>query len=65
MLFSQQAILPIAICSIHIPLRIFILEGAEKFDNLVAGGGGVQVHLLSDFVEFHNVQHLEADAVDE
>ena len=25
----------------------------------------VQVHLLPDFVEFHNVQHLEADAVDE
>lgn len=65
MLFSQQAILPIAICSIHIPLHILILEGAEFFDNLVAGGGGVQVHLLPDFVEFHNVQHLEADAVDE
>ena len=46
-------------------LRILLLEGAEFFDNLVAGGGGVQVHLLPDFVEFHNVQHLEADAVDE
>ena len=48
-----------------ISLRIFILECAEEFDDLVAGGGGVQVHLLPDFVEFHNVQHLEADAVDE
>lgn len=65
MLFSQQAILPIAICSIHIHLHILILEGAEFFDNLVAGGIAAYTHLLSDFVEFHNVQHLEADAVDE
>ena len=46
-------------------LRILILEGAEEFDDLGAGGGGVHVHLLPDFVEFHNVQHLETNAIDE
>lgn len=43
-----------------------ILEGAEAFDDQVARGDvDTYAHLLLDFIEFHNVQHLETDAVDE
>lgn len=61
--YMRQALLT---AEVHAaPLRIFILECAEDFDNLVEGGDGVHAQLLPDFVELHNIQHLEADAVDE